>query len=249
MGNSCCCPPAHDPVASACCYPASDKYEITFIEAGELTTLVMGALGVPLLGEGVLSTWEMPVEEIVSSGPDRIIVYEGAEDKLKQLNSGVLEKLGVGGPSWEEQERERYRVNLVPVENQLTSGQPQEQEQRRLQASEAERFEADAELEYVELEDRRQESMQQRRYLDEPQRYDEQRYAEPARYDERPAERAQTYNEPAPFDQQPAYEEQPPRRAMPASRRAVQQSGEPLDVEPMEDAAPQRRSQDLDDPW
>ena len=36
------------------------------IETGELTTLVMGALGVPLLGEGVLSTWEMPVEEIVS---------------------------------------------------------------------------------------------------------------------------------------------------------------------------------------
>ena len=69
------------------------------IETGELTTLVMGALGVPLLGEGVLSTWEMPVEEIVSSGPDRIIVYEGAEDKLKQLNSGVLEKLGVGGPA------------------------------------------------------------------------------------------------------------------------------------------------------
>ena len=27
------------------------------IETGELTTLVMGALGVPLLGEGVLSTW------------------------------------------------------------------------------------------------------------------------------------------------------------------------------------------------
>ena len=225
------------------------------IETGELTTLVMGALGVPLLGEGVLSTWEMPVEEIVSSGPDRIIVYEGAEDKLKQLNSGVLEKLGVGGPSWEEQERERYRVNLVPVENQLASGQAQEQQQRRLQASEAERFEADAELEYVELEDRRQESMQQRRYLDEPQRYDEQPYAEPPRYDERPPERARTYNEPAPFEQQPAYEEQaayeeqPPRRAMPASRRAVQQSGEPLDVEPMEDATPQRRSQDLDDPW
>ena len=43
------------------------------IETGELTTLVMGALGVPLLGEGVLSTWEMPVEEIVSSGPDRIL--------------------------------------------------------------------------------------------------------------------------------------------------------------------------------
>ena len=49
------------------------------IETGELTTLVMGALGVPVLGEGLLSTWEIPVEEIVSSGTDRIIVYEGAE--------------------------------------------------------------------------------------------------------------------------------------------------------------------------
>ena len=70
------------------------------IETGELTTLVIGAVGVPLLGEGVLSTWELTVEEIVSSGPDRIIVYEGAEEKLKQLGTGLLEKLGVGGPSW-----------------------------------------------------------------------------------------------------------------------------------------------------
>ena len=137
------------------------------IETGELTTLVMGALGVPLLGEGVLSTWEMPVQEIVSSGPDRIIVYEGAEDKLKQLNSGVLEKLGVGGPSWDEQERERYRVNLVPVENQLSSGQPAEEEQRRLTAAETEQFQAEEEIEYVELEDRRRDVMPQRRYLDE----------------------------------------------------------------------------------
>ncbi|MGC5196824.1 PRC-barrel domain-containing protein, partial [Aphanothece microscopica] len=66
------------------------------IETGELTTLVLGALGVPLLGEGVLSTWELAVEEIVSSGPDRIIVYEGAEEKLKQLGTGLLEKLGIG---------------------------------------------------------------------------------------------------------------------------------------------------------
>ena len=127
------------------------------IETGELTTLVMGAVGVPLLGEGVLSTWEIPVDEIVSSGADRIIVYEGAEDKLKQLNSGFLEKLGVGGPSWEEQERERYRLNVVPVENQLSSGQPAETAPRQLEASEAERFEAQQpELEYVELEQPRE---------------------------------------------------------------------------------------------
>ncbi len=137
------------------------------IETGELTTLVMAALGVPLLGEGLLSTWEIPVDEIVSSGADRIIVYEGAEEKLKQLNSGFLEKLGVGGPSWEDQERERYRVNLVPVENQLSSGQPIDQEERILEGSTREAFEPEEELEYVEIEDRKQENIPQRRYLDE----------------------------------------------------------------------------------
>jgi len=74
------------------------------IETGDLISLVMGAVGVPLLGEGVLSTWDIPVEVIVSSGTDRIIVYEGAEEKLKQLSSGLLEKLGVGGSSWDERE-------------------------------------------------------------------------------------------------------------------------------------------------
>ena len=139
------------------------------IETGELLTLVMGALGVPLLGEGVLSTWEMPVDEIVSSGPDRIIVYEGAEEKLKQLNSGFLEKLGVGSSGWEESERERYRVNLVPVENQLTSGESTNDDQRLLEQSQEEIFEEE-EMEYVELQDTAEEQYNQElRYLDEPQ--------------------------------------------------------------------------------
>ena len=137
------------------------------IETGELLTLVMGALGVPLLGEGVLSTWEMPVDEIVSSGPDRIIVYEGAEEKLKQLNSGFLEKLGVGNSGWEESERERYRVNLVPVENQLTSGETVNDDQRLLEQSQ-EVFEEE-EIEYVELQDSEElQYNKELRYLDEP---------------------------------------------------------------------------------
>ena len=213
------------------------------IETGELTTLVMGALGVPLLGEGVLSTWEMPVQEIVSSGPDRIIVYEGAEDKLKQLNSGVLEKLGVGGPSWEEQERERYRVNLVPVENQLSSGQPAEEEQRRLTAAETEQFQAEEEIEYVELEDRRRDVMPQRRYLDEPT---EDPYLDRDPYLERSIER-----EPRDFEQRNFEAQNPePRRAMPASRRTNPSQREPMDVEPLprRDPGP-LDDNDLDDPW
>mgnify|MGYP001179028459 FL=1 len=219
------------------------------IETGELITLVMGALGVPLLGEGVLSTWEMPVEEIVSSGPDRIIVYEGAEDKLKQLNSGVLEKLGVGGPSWEEQERERYRVNLVPVENQLSSGQPLEEQQRRLAAAETERFQPEEEIEYVELEDRRRDAIPQRRYLDEPS---DDPYRERDFYPERPPlERDSVDREPLERDQpELSPREMEPRRAMPASRRTNPAQREPMDVEPLPRREPEPfEESNLDDPW
>ena len=219
------------------------------IETGELITLVMGALGVPLLGEGVLSTWEMPVEEIVSSGPDRIIVYEGAEDKLKQLNSGVLEKLGVGGPSWEEQERERYRVNLVPVENQLSSGQPLEEQQRRLSAAETERFQPEEEIEYAELEDRRRDAIPQRRYLDEPS---DDPYRERDFYPERPPlERDSVDREPLERDQpELSPREMEPRRAMPASRRTNPAQREPMDVEPLQRREPEPLEEsNLDDPW
>ena len=140
------------------------------IETGELTTLVIGALGVPMLGEGVLSTWELPVAEIVSSGTDRIVVYEGAEEKLRQLGTGLLEKLGIGGNSWEQEDRDRFRSTLVPAENQLPAGTATAQEQRRLQPATSRAFEPRAEMEYVELEERSQrEPLRQRRYLEEDQ--------------------------------------------------------------------------------
>ncbi|EAU74857.1 PRC-barrel domain-containing protein [Synechococcus sp. RS9916] len=233
------------------------------IETGELTTLVMGAVGVPLLGEGVLSTWEIPVDEIVSSGADRIIVYEGAEDKLKQLNSGVLEKLGVGGPSWEEQERERYRVNVVPVENQLSSGQPAEEQQKQLQASSAEAFAPEEELEYVEVEERRSEQQTRRRYMDDlPERdyrdFDDRRdpYADqrPPAYGEQERYDRPRYDEDR-YAPEPEAEPLPERfeaRPRPAARRPVEPPGDPLDVEPLGSEQPsvgRSTGSDLDDPW
>jgi hypothetical protein len=97
-------------------------------------------------------------------------------------------------------------VNLVPVENQLSSGQPVEQKQRQLQASEAQRFEAEEEMEYVELEDQSRDSQVQRHYLEEQPtdsfeatRYNNSRYPEQSRSDAAP------YGQTG-FDQ-PRYEE------------------------------------------
>jgi sporulation protein YlmC with PRC-barrel domain len=201
------------------------------IETGELTTLVLGALGIPVLGEGVLSTWELAVEEIVSSGPDRIIVYEGAEEKLKQLGTGLLEKLGIGGPSWEQEERERYRSSMVPVENQLAPGLPTAAEQRRIQPATSRAFEPEGELEYVELEERRErQPLRRREAFDD----DERRYGEPSRRDPRRQERDREelgYDAPAPYRE----ERRPGLEARPRPAR----DNQPIDVD----------AEDLGDPW
>ena len=216
------------------------------IETGELTTLVMGAMGVPLLGEGVLSTWEIPVDEIVSSGSDRIIVYEGAEEKLKQMNSGFLEKIGIGGTSWEERERERYRVNLVPVENQLLSGNSIEEEQYKLEESTTQSYDIEEEMEYVEIDQPQQETMRQRRYLDEIPSIN-QRY----RREEFPSSSN-------PFEPEDEINEVNTQKTRKASRRPIQNTDELLDVEPLDidkkqntDNYKKRETMknELEDPW
>ena len=217
------------------------------IETGELITLVMGALGVPLLGEGVLSTWEIKVDEIVSSGADRIIVYEGAEDNLKQLNSGVLEKLGVGGSSWDERERERYRVNLVPVENQLGSGELIEESQKVLEASQEENFEEE-QFEYVELGENIQEDTQKLRYIDEGNIPLDNNFND---------EETNTSN--VDFERELVIKNQSTINEKASSRRIARQIEDPLDIEPIPNDKnfESKRKEDLkkiidnpiEDPW
>ena len=209
------------------------------IETGDLISLVMGAVGVPLLGEGVLSTWEIPVDEIVSSGTDRIIVYEGAEEKLNQLSSGLLEKLGVGGSSWEEREANRYTANLVPVENQLLSGSESEEQNNFIEEIKEEEFieeeEYEEELEYVEIETTKEKINNKKQlYLDND--FSEQ-------LDNQTIEENTT-----------EFAVQRPSISNRASKRPIQRSQEPLDIEPVEEKKtvienPQSESVEIDDPW
>ena len=209
------------------------------IETGDLISLVMGAVGVPLLGEGVLSTWEIPVDEIVSSGTDRIIVYEGAEEKLNQLSSGLLEKLGVGGSSWEEREANRYTANLVPVENQLLSGSESEEQNNFMEEIKEEEFieeeEYEEELEYVEIETTKEKINNKKQlYLDNDS---------PEQLDNQTDEENTT-----------EFVVQRPSISNRASKRPIQRSQEPLDIEPVEEKKtvienPQSQSVEIDDPW
>lgn len=94
-------------------------------EDGKVYSLIIASIGLPLIPEQVLSTYELPVEEIVSSGPNRLIVFEGAEERLTQISVGVLERLGLGKAPWErDEEAEPYFTPVARVENQLPSGTP-----------------------------------------------------------------------------------------------------------------------------
>ncbi|MEL6763275.1 MAG: hypothetical protein AAFO87_06335 [Cyanobacteria bacterium J06607_6] len=72
----------------------------------------------------MISTYELPVDEIVSSGPERLIVFEGAEEKLVQLSVGLLERLGIGRAPWERDDESEY-IMPVSTANQLPSGMQQ----------------------------------------------------------------------------------------------------------------------------
>lgn len=94
------------------------------LETGQVEALIIAYFGLPQIPDQVISTYELAVEDIVSSGPDRIIVFEGAEERLTQLTVGVLERIGIGKPPWEREEEEPYFQSQVRPENQLGTGIP-----------------------------------------------------------------------------------------------------------------------------
>ncbi|MGI2907351.1 PRC-barrel domain-containing protein [Tolypothrix sp. VBCCA 56010] len=95
-------------------------------ETGKIYSIVIASLGLPQIPDQFLSTYEFPVEEIVSTGPNRLIVFEGAEERVNQLSVGLLERLGIGKAPWERDADEAYdyQPRAVTPDKQLPSGVP-----------------------------------------------------------------------------------------------------------------------------
>ncbi len=216
------------------------------IETGELISLVMGAVGVPILGEGVLSTWEIPVDEIVSSGTDRIIVYEGAEEKLNQLSSGLLEKLGVGGNAWDNNESSRYSSNLVPVENQLLSGTETIKENYLLEESSEQQDYFEDEYEENEYEENEYEEGELE-YIELDKSVDQQKNKKQLYMNDE-------YQEENVLKEQENQKKQLRTPTNRASKRPVERTKEALYVEPISEEVIKKDLQtkesiEIDDPW
>jgi sporulation protein YlmC with PRC-barrel domain len=89
---------------------------------GKLTSIIIAAIGLPLIPDNVISTYEFSIDEVVSSGPNRLIVFEGSEERLEQLSVGFLERIGLGKAPWEDEYS--YKPPVIRPENQLAAGTP-----------------------------------------------------------------------------------------------------------------------------
>jgi sporulation protein YlmC with PRC-barrel domain len=135
-------------------------------ETGKLHSIVIASLGLPQIPEQVLSTYELSIEEIVSTGPSRLIVFEGAEERMNQLSVGLLERLGIGKAPWERDTEEEYGYSAprtVAPANQLPSGVPLQPPKPKIRTPEpVAREEWDED--YVEEERPQRQVMQARQY-------------------------------------------------------------------------------------
>ncbi|MBD2495140.1 PRC-barrel domain-containing protein [Nostoc sp. FACHB-280] len=142
--------------------------------SGKLHSIIIASLGVPQIPDQFLSTYEISIDEVVSTGPSRLIVFEGAEERTTQLTVGVLERLGIGKPPWERDAEEEYGYSAprtVAPSNQLPSGTPLQPPKPKVRAPEPVAREEEWNEDYVEEERPRREVMRARQY--ESIRYEE----------------------------------------------------------------------------
>jgi sporulation protein YlmC with PRC-barrel domain len=92
-------------------------------EDGRLTSIIIASIGLPLIPDQVISTYELSIDEVVANGPNKLIVIEGTEERLDQLSVGFLERIGLGKAPWEDEYAD-YRPTVVRPENQLPAGMP-----------------------------------------------------------------------------------------------------------------------------
>ncbi|MEA5554055.1 PRC-barrel domain-containing protein [Anabaena cylindrica UHCC 0172] len=172
-------------------------------ETGKIYSIVIASLGVPQIPDQFLSTYEISIDEIVSTGPSRLIVFEGAEERVNQLTVGVLERLGIGKAPWERDAEEEYGYSAprtVSPANQLPSGVPLQPPRPKVRTPEPIAREEEWSEDYIEEERPQRRVMQARSYESIQYEEDEEdnwseasgtdRYQTPPRYAPQPQNKA-----------------------------------------------------------
>jgi len=98
-------------------------------ESDRVSSLVIASYAATWIPAQLISTYSLIVDEVVSTGPNRVIVFEGAENRLRQITTGIWERLGIARPSFSNQKHAEYYVRPpVYVERGVASGDDDEVE-------------------------------------------------------------------------------------------------------------------------
>jgi len=80
-------------------------------ESGEVSSLVISSITLLWIPEQLIRTYELSVDEVVSISPERLIVFEDASERLKQLTTGIGRR-----PSITEVKRRKWeRYSMLPT--------------------------------------------------------------------------------------------------------------------------------------
>ena len=176
-------------------------------ETGKIYSIVIASLGLPQIPDQFLSTYELSIDEIVSTGPNRLIVFEGAEERINQLTVGVLERLGIGKAPWERDTEEEYGYSAprqVAPANQLPSGVPLQPPKQKVRIPEPiAREDEEWTEDYVEEERPQRQVMKARQYESIQYEEDEEednwseatgrdKYQQPPKYESQPSSKPYT---------------------------------------------------------
>jgi len=97
-------------------------------ESDRVSSLVIASYAATWIPDQLISTYSLIVDEVVSTGLNRVIVFEGAENRLKQITTGIWERLGIARPIFSNQKQEEYYVRPPYVERGVASGDDDEVE-------------------------------------------------------------------------------------------------------------------------
>jgi len=82
-------------------------------ERGDNFSIIIFFPNQPFLSDWMLSMYELPICEIISSETTHVVAFEDAEKSLNPINIGILEKFGLIKPPWKHSKNSEEDNNYV----------------------------------------------------------------------------------------------------------------------------------------
>ena len=67
------------------------------INQGIISSLIVSSISLPKILNPLISTYKIFIEEVIRTRSNRLILFEGAEDRINKVTIGLLERLGIVG--------------------------------------------------------------------------------------------------------------------------------------------------------